>query len=176
MAAISRLTIFEITTITFLMTSMTFCPTTANALRFIQNDETPLYAQVSPSSNSLPIGDNQTITIKVLEQSDNISKGVPMASISGVIINSSESGMIPQELQKSPNGPFSRPVQSSFQALTDDNGIYKHRWTIGQQVKPGSYSVIVYVSADGYRTYLTSKQFYIKPQQQHPNATTVAHK
>jgi hypothetical protein len=152
-----------------LIAGLTFAPVGANAIIFIQNDVTPLVVTIGHSFDPVPIGGNQIIKITVQEQSGNSSQPVPAASISGVIINSSESGLIANSCNS-----FSvksgylycekkvvLPVQSSFEGLTDSGGNYHYVWATGQRVLPGSYSVVVYISRDGYQPYLATDQFSV---------------
>jgi hypothetical protein len=119
----------------------------AHALVFISNSTNvfngkPLRVLIGLSSNPIHIGDRQQVTVTVGEA--NSSKVLSGATITGAIVNSSNS----------------RQVITS--GHTDIKGNYVYSWTSGQQSKPGIYSVVANVSATGYERQSATKQFEVK--------------
>jgi len=116
----------------------------------------------SLTSNPISLGDNQTLTVHVL---DNNSKVIPNAKVYVAVVPPSERVML-VDLPESTTRPyvaFSNFTHSlRFGDLTDDSGNATFEWNIGKKSERGIYSVVIYTSAPGYGQIKTTKHYLVK--------------
>jgi hypothetical protein len=107
-----------------------------------------LDVSVAPSKNPIAVGDTQAITIMVSDA--NTKNMIPGATISASLIEPAVSGRMK-------NMEMSRAHQ--FQEVTDSTGHASLLFKIKSNTKPGTYNILVNVSADGYQPKTATATF-----------------
>jgi hypothetical protein len=86
--------------------------------------------------NPIRIGGNQTINTRVLDAA-NSNVTIAGARVNGTVTN-----------------PANTTV-TNFNGTTNKSGIFSYSWAIGKEYKPGTFTIIVHGSANGYQNQLT---------------------
>jgi hypothetical protein len=88
------------------------------------------------AKNPIRIGGNQTVNTKVLDAA-NSNVTIAGARVNGTVTN-----------------PANTTV-TNFNGTTNKSGIFSYSWAIGKEYKPGTFTISVHGSANGYQNQLT---------------------
>jgi hypothetical protein len=88
------------------------------------------------AKNPISIGGNQTINTRVLDAS-NSNVTIAGAKVNGTVTN-----------------PANTTV-TNFNGTTNKSGIFSYSWKISKEYKPGTFTISVDASANGYQNHLT---------------------
>ena len=109
---------------------------TANLNNINNNRSKLLLISLDLAKNPINSGGNQTIKTTVLDAS-NSNATVAGASVKGTVTDSANTTV------------------TNFNGTTSKSGILSYSWKIGKDYKPGTFTVDVYGSANGYQNQIT---------------------